>query len=237
LEFDVKNLALATLILLGACGSPPAPAAAPAASPPPPKWIAGVHYDLVDTIPRTAPPPGKIVVTEVFSYGCPACNDFNPIARRLIASLPANVIFQYVPAGFIASEDWPMFQRAFCTAESLGIAGKTHDAMFDAVWKSGELATMNVTTHQLLGRMPTIEDASRFYAKQAGVKAADFVAAANSFDVDRRIRASNEFIRDFRIDSTPTIVVNSKYRTTPHQVASYDEFVELVNFLVAKEKK
>jgi thiol:disulfide interchange protein DsbA len=233
----VKNLVFAVLTLLVACAAPPAPAAAPATAPAQPTWTEGVHYYLVDTIPRTAPPPGKVVVTEVFSYGCPACNDFNPLAKKLIASLPAYAIFQYVPAGFIPAEDWPMLQRAYLTAEALGIAAKTHDAVFEAVWKSGELATMDPASHRPIGRMPTIEDAARFYAKRAGIKAEAFVAAANSFDVDRRIRAANEFIRDCRVDSTPTIVINSKYRTTPNLFHNYDEFLAAVNWLVAKEKK
>lgn len=128
-----------------------------------------------------------------------------------------------------------MFQRAYCTAESLGIAAKTHDLMFDAVWKTGELGIMNPTTHQLRSPMPTIEDVARFYAKHTGVKAADFVAAANGFDADRRIREANQFIKDFQVDSTPTIVVASKYRTDARSAGGYDELVALVNWLVAKE--
>ena len=31
-----------------------------------------------------------------------------------------------------------MFQRAYLAAQSLGIAERTHQAMFDAVWKTGE---------------------------------------------------------------------------------------------------
>ena len=33
-----------------------------------------------------------------------------------------------------------MLQRAYFTAQALGIAERTHQAMFDAVWKTGELA-------------------------------------------------------------------------------------------------
>jgi len=234
LEFEVNRRVLALVTLLGFVAAVPAPAATPAPAPAH-NWVEGENYYLVDTIPRSAPPPGKIVVTEVFSYGCPACNEFNPTAKRLIASLPSNVVFTYVPAGFIPAEDWPTFQRAFCTAESLGIAAKAHDAMFEAVWKTGELAIMNPTTHQLRSPLPTIADIAAFYAKRTGVKAADFVAAANSFDADRRIREANQFIRDFRVDSTPTIIVANKYRTDARSAGGYEELVQLVSWLVAKE--
>jgi hypothetical protein len=38
-------------------------------------------------------------------------------------------------------------QRATCTAQALGILDKTHDAMFDAVCKTGELAISDPKTH------------------------------------------------------------------------------------------
>ena len=82
---------------------------------------------------------------EVFSYGCPACFQFQPVAIKLAASLPANAKMVYLPASFNPSEDWPMFQRAYYAAQALGVADKTHDAMYDAVWKpGGELAVRAV---------------------------------------------------------------------------------------------
>ena len=172
----------------------------------------------------------------MFSYACPACNAFNPIAHKLIASLPPNAVFSYVHASFNPGEDWPMFQRAFCTAEALGIAARTHDAMFDAVWKSNELAVMN-SSGQIVSKLPTIEDAARWYAKHAGVKAEDFLAASKSFDVDRRVRQANQYIKDFQVTGTPTIVVNMKYRTTAQLAGGYGQLVDLVDYLVAKESK
>ncbi len=79
-------------------------------------------------------------MTEVFSYGCPACNFAYPCVDKIKKNLPANALMNYVPAAFNANEDWPMFQRAYFAAQALGIADKTHDAMFDAVWKEGSLA-------------------------------------------------------------------------------------------------
>ena len=69
-----------------------------------------------------------------------------------------------------------MFQRAYLAAQSLGIADGTHQAMFDAVWKSGELAISKVPR-------PTIQDAARCYARISHVKQDEFLAAANSFSV------------------------------------------------------
>ena len=105
-----------------------------------PMWTEGVNYFLVDPARPTSLPHGKVEVTEVFSYACPACNLFVPTMRKLKQSLPPNAVLDFVPASFNPSEDWPMFQLAYCTAQILGVADQTHDAMFNAVWQTGELA-------------------------------------------------------------------------------------------------
>src|ERR1700761_8723838 len=102
-------------------------------------WVEGTHYFPV-VPPHPSDSPGKIEVTEVFSYGCPFCAQFSPYVDALKKSLPVNAKMVYLPASFNPSESWPMFQRAVCTAQMLGIFEKTNDAMFDAVWKTGELA-------------------------------------------------------------------------------------------------
>ena len=72
---------------------------------------------------------------EVFSYGCPACNAFQPVDQQLRRLLPANAQMSYLPAAFQVAEDWPMFQRAFLTAQLLGLVDKTQDAIYEEVWK------------------------------------------------------------------------------------------------------
>jgi thiol:disulfide interchange protein DsbA len=83
--------------------------------------------------------PGKIELMEVFSYGCPACNQFRAVMKKLQTSLPANVQMVYLPASWHPEENWPLMQRAYFAAQALGVADKSHDAVYDAVWTSGEL--------------------------------------------------------------------------------------------------
>jgi thiol:disulfide interchange protein DsbA len=198
-------------------------------------WQQGVNYFLIEPAQPTSLPPGKVEVTEVFSYACPACNAFYPTIDRLRESLPSNAQLDFVPAGFNPTEDWPMFQRAYLAAQILGIDRKTHDAMFDAIWKTGELAVVDPHTNRLKVPAPTIQDAAAFYARSAGVKPEAFLAAANSFGVDSRIRQADQLVRDYRVDSTPTMVVNGKYRLTPQSAGGPDQVVELVKWLVARE--
>src|SRR5215510_495353 len=89
------------------------------------QYVEGKHYAVLQPAQRTSVPAGKIEVTEVFSYGCPACNSFQPYMAKLKASLPPNAQLTFVPASWIEQEDWPMFQRAFFAAQALNIVDKT----------------------------------------------------------------------------------------------------------------
>ena len=58
-------------------------------------WEAGKHYDVLTQTQRTNVAPGKVEVMEVFSYGCPACDHFQPTMRKIKA---ANAIEPAQPA-------------------------------------------------------------------------------------------------------------------------------------------
>ena len=104
------------------------------------RYVEGSDYYRITPPQTTTVPPGKVEVMEVFSYGCPVCNTFQPTMEGLRRVLPANAQIVLLPAAFNPSEDWPMFQRAYITAQLLGVAERAHQGIFDAVWKSGELA-------------------------------------------------------------------------------------------------
>ncbi|HEX2790560.1 MAG TPA: S8 family serine peptidase [Steroidobacteraceae bacterium] len=201
------------------------------------RWTAGVHYFVINPAQPTGLPSGKIEVTEVFSYACPGCNRFYPVADRLQASLPANAVMDYLPAAFRPDEDWPMFQRAYLTAKEMGIDQRSHDAMFDAVWKTGELAVLDPATQRAKRPAPGIADAAGFYAKVAGVKPEAFLATAGSFAVDVKVRQADELIRNYGVSETPSIVVNGKYRLNPVSAGGYEQTIELVKWLVQQETR
>jgi len=202
-----------------------------------PAWTEGVNYFLVEPARPTSLPRGKVEVTEVFSYACPACNLFQPTMHKLKHSLPPDAVVDYIPAAFNPSEDWPMFQLAYCTAQVLGVAEQTHDAMFEAVWTTGELGVVDPTTNAIKPRLPSIEDAARFYNKRAGVPVEKFLATAKSFAVDVKVRSDEDLVRAYRVDRTPTIIVNGKYRLHVESAGGTEQLIELVKWLVAKESK
>jgi thiol:disulfide interchange protein DsbA len=223
MQVSMKNTVFALLLLAFASQAPAV------------DWVAGKHYVVLAKPQRTNVAPGKVEVLEVFSYGCPACNQFAPVVRKLKSSLPTNAQVVYLPASWHPEENWPLFQRAFLTAQQLGIADKAHDEFFDAVWKTFELGVVDPRTNKLKSPLPSINDAAQFYRRVAGVNPANFVSVSKSFGIDMKMRAADAQISAMKVESTPTLVVNGKYRIENDAAGSADGIIELVKYLVAKE--
>jgi protein dithiol oxidoreductase (disulfide-forming) len=236
----------ATTVATASAASAPAIAATTAAATPAApaqpsvddgKWVEGKDYFRIDPAQPKYIPTSKIEVVEVFSYACPACWQFHDAMDQIEHNLlPPNAVVHYLPASFIPSENWPVYQRAFYAAEALGVRAKAHDAFFDATWKTGETATYDLSTGRPKpkGAWPTIEDIAKFYAKY-GVDPKEFVAVANSFSVNTKMKQADDLIKAYGVNGTPTIVVDGRYRFSPHDVGSVQRAIELTQWLVTKE--
>jgi thiol:disulfide interchange protein DsbA len=201
----------------------------------PARWVEGTNYIVLDAVQHTNVPAGKVEVMEVFSYGCIYCNQFQPVMEKLRQKLPANAQIVYLPASFSKAEDWPVFQRGYFAAQALGVAQRAHQGMFDAVWKTGELAVIDSDTNRLKQPQPSLDDVARCYGHLTGVKPEVFLAAAQSFAVDTKMRAADAQVTAMQIPGTPCLVVNGKYRVVMDSVGTPDEIIAIVNFLVARE--
>lgn len=203
----------------------------------PQQWTEGKDYFAIQN-PQPTAQPDKVVVTEVFSFGCPACNQFEPYIGKLRAELPSGSVLEFLPASFIPTEDWPVLQRAYFTAKALGVdTSASHDAMFKAVWgPNGALATYDPATQRpkAMDNMPKIEDIAKFYAKY-GAKPDQFVATASSFAVNLQMKRADQQIMAWGVDSTPTIIVDGKWRLDPRSANGAQQAVDLTLFLVNKE--
>ncbi len=194
------------------------------------KWVEGKNYFRIDT-PQPTSTPGKIEVTEVFSYACPVCFRFLPYANKIAKSLPADAQMVYLPVSFNPSEDFPVFQRAYYAAKALGVEEKTHEAMFKAIHVTGELATADPATGRLKSPLPGLNDIARFYAKY-GVKPADFIATANSFAVNTKMKRADALVQAYGVTGTPTMIIDGKWRYDVASAGGVDQMVEMTKYLV-----
>ena len=189
------------------------------------QFTEGQHFvRLVPTQP-TVGGADKIEVAEFFYYQCPHCFTFDPIIKGWAETKPANVRFVQVPTMW--NQMLVLHGRMFYTNEVLARNGVIKDA--DA---------FNVAVYQEIHRRNNrlmSEAAIQKLFERFGVSADDFNATWNSFEVDQKMRVANDLARRYSIKSTPTIVVNGKYRTGGAEAGSYPKLLELIDELVARE--
>lgn len=134
--FSRLSLLLLILLPLAAC-------AADKKAPP----VEGEDYVLIDGGQPYAPLAGKVEVAEVFGYTCPHCAHFEPTLEAWTAKQPAYVRVTPVPAAF--GGFWDAFARAYFAADTLGVAKRSHRAMFDAIHEKHTVPTQNVAPEEL----------------------------------------------------------------------------------------
>jgi thiol:disulfide interchange protein DsbA len=200
------SLLLVLLLPLGAIAAPPA---AP---------VEGNDYEVIQNGAPFEPVAGRIEVVEVFGYTCPHCAHFEPAVQAWKAKLPKDVKFTPVAAPF--GGFWTPFARAYYAAKTLGIADRSHEAVFNALHQAGTLP-----------RNPTDDELAGFYA-QFGVQPARFVATLNSPAVDATLERATAFLQRSGVEGTPTMIVAGKYRVTADQ----SDVLRVVDQLVARER-
>jgi thiol:disulfide interchange protein DsbA len=172
----------------------------------------------------------------VFSYGCIHCYRAQADVEKLKAALPADAYMTYVHASFIPTEAWPMYQRAWYTAQTMGIGEANHHAMFTAVWETREVPFQN-KDGTLRKPAPTIQEAARFYARAAKVKEADFLKTASSPAVNALVKRADQLVQAWRVDGTPSFVVNGRYLLNNQVVSSWSDMQGIILLLVSQERQ
>ena len=193
--------------------------ALPACAQPVEKFQAGKHYTLIDP-PQPTSSGDKIEVLGVFMYTCPHCYDLEPYLNKWKATKAADVAYSPFPAAW--NEPVEAFARAFYAAETLGILEASHEKFFAAIHKE---------------RVPfqSLDTVAEWYT-QFGVTKEAFLSAANSFAVNTKINRAKAMVPRWGVAGTPTMIINGKYRFDVSSAGGHQNVVELIDFLVAKER-
>ena len=196
------------------------PFAALAADAPKGAPVEGTDYEVIEGGAPFAPVKGKVEVVEVFGYTCPHCAHFQPQVSAWARRNAKAVSFVPLAAPFGGS--WQPYAKAYYAAQALGVAEKSHDAMFLALHTDGTLPLRNATQ----------EEIAPFYARY-GVDATKFAAAYDGAAAAQRMEQAGQFIRRSGVESTPTLVINGKYRVVGHDFA---ETLRIADALIARER-
>ncbi len=180
----------------------------------------GIHYERIEPAQPTYAAAGKIEVIEVFSYACHACAAAQPAVDSWKQSMPAEVQFSYLPA--VLQPGWEVAARGYFTADALGLLAQTHQASFDANFKLNK-------------PLKSVDDVASLYAG-FGSSVEEIKKTMNGFAVNTRMQRARKQIIGYGVDSTPTLIVNGKWRVKAgNAVANYEGMFSIVNYLVQRE--
>lgn len=208
----MRILAASLALLALACSAQDKPA----------QYAEGRQYKLVRTEAKPVDPK-RISVEEFFWYGCEHCFHFEPFIGAWAAKKAPDVDFIRIPASLGRAEGIS-HQKAFYTAEALGLGDKIHTPLFNAIH---------------IKRQPVFtQDQLRvFFNAETGVIPEVFDSAFTGFAVDSRVRRADALAKDYQVFSVPTVVVGGKYQTNGTMAGDNAKVGDIINFLVDKVRK
>lgn len=173
----------------------------------------GRHYVRLQ-MPQPTEHADKVEVVEFFWYGCPACNDVEPLIKSWAKTLAPDVHFRKVPAIF--RDSWVPGARIFYTIEAMG-QPKLHDAVFQAIHKE----RVNLNDEKVL---------FDWVAKQ-GADRQKFAEIYKSFAIDAQVRRAAEMTSEYGIGGVPALVVGGKYMPAP-KLGTWGDVLRVVDGLI-----
>jgi thiol:disulfide interchange protein DsbA len=181
----------------------------------------GKDYQLINPVQPTAS-GAKVEVIEFFYYGCPGCNILQAPLNSWLKKKPADVEFRRAPVVF--QDSWLPLTTAYYAFDAMGLVEKLHHDMFRAIHDSRTLEIKGLLRDQ----KPLFD-----WVEKQGVDRKKFIAVYNSFGVRSRTNRSIELPGNYNVTSTPTLVVDGRYLTTPAMVGSYDGFFRVLDQVIA----
>lgn len=180
----------------------------------------GVHYELIEPAIHTGV-SDRVVVTEFFSYGCGHCYNFEPLLESFDARLPDGVMLQRTPVIWNNNPGLKLLAKTYYAVEVLDVFEPVHGAVFNAI-------------HRQRKRLSSPEAVKAVFVEN-GVSDSDFDRAFGSFGIDSMVRQAAARTEGARINGTPSLMVNGKYRIDTRQAGSQANMLKIAAFLADKE--
>ena len=185
------------------------------------RYVAGTHYMEIAN-PVNTGDSSKVEVIEAFWYGCSHCFRFEPLITNWEENKPDDVDFVRFPA--LWNNLMKIHAQVYYAAEALDAVDVLHEHIFNAI---------NVERNMLQNE----GQISELFAEH-GVSQEDFDRTFNSFSVRTKVNQAEARMQDYGIRSTPNMIVNGKYLiATSENVRTQQEMLEIVDFLVEKERQ
>ena len=181
-------------------------------------FVEGTDYQAISPAVKTSQ-PDKVVVTEIFWYGCPHCFRFEPYLERWSANLPDGVVFEHVPSSL--NPRWTEHARAFYAFKMMNVLDQAHKAFFDAI-------------HVKRMRLNSLDTIAEFVA-EIGLDEKVFRETYFSFPVETAIRKNMQTEKRYGHRGVPAVIVNGKYLVSASLAGSNQRMIDIINYLVSQE--
>lgn len=169
--------------------------------------------------PQPVNDSSKVEVLSIFAYSCGHCYTFH--TQHLDHwEKPNGVDFIGVPALFNPANEHLV--RSYHAAVILGIVDEFHPAVF--------------TTSRNNRKAVKDKNALAKFATAYGVTEKEFLDAYDSFAVEVKMSQSKQMLKNYRIHSVPTVIVNGKYKVSASITGSHKKVIESMDELIATEK-
>jgi len=173
----------------------------------------GTHYTTLDVKKAKTS-----TVTEFFSFYCPHCYKFEGVVENLKKSLPKDASFEKVHVAFMGSNMAVPMAKSYAAMIALDAEETMVPEMFKQI-------------HDLR-QAPKDEEALRQIFLDTGIDAKKFDAAYNSFAVNSMQKRFDKQFEASTLTGVPGVLVNDKYIVKPGSIKSYEEYNQLVNYLL-----
>ncbi|HOL63860.1 MAG TPA: thiol:disulfide interchange protein DsbA/DsbL [Accumulibacter sp.] len=179
-----------------------------------------VGRDYVPIVPaQQTDNAGKIEVLEFFSYGCPHCNDFNPIIGKWSSALPGDVVFKRVPVTF-GRPQWASLAKLYYALEATGDLARLDGMIFNALHKSGD-------------RLYDEQSITDWVAAH-GVDKKKFSETYQSFGVNSKVKRADQMVQAYKVSGVPAMTVDGKYLVTGKELAGLQDVPGLTDRVIDK---
>lgn len=164
--------------------------------------VEGKEYTVLAAPQPTQAVGKKVEVIEFFAYHCGACNAFEPTLNSWAQKHGDKIVMRRIPLPFMGASDPEA--RLFLTLDAMGVLDQYHHRVFRAV-------------HVERKRLDS-DDAIVSWATSSGLDRTKFLAAWNSFGVTTKLKRLQATAENYKVSSTPSLVVDGKYVLSPSTV-------------------
>lgn len=197
----------------------------------------GAEYTVLSTPQPSQTAGKKVEVIEFFMYHCPYCHALEPVLEQWVKKQGDNIVFKRIHIPYQGASDPEA--HLFLTLQAMGKSEEYQADVLDAVGDIIKRKRSETLTEQ------EVLDVAY---KLPGINKAKFMDTWSSFGVTTMLnRLPGIVSNNYKVDSTPTIIVDGRYVTSPGTVAEathtrdqqqlFQETLQVAGALIATVQK